>query len=438
MSALLPTYGSLSLTLLSFFGALMLIVTIHELGHYLVGRWCGIKADVFSVGFGPVLASRTDRHGTRWQLAALPVGGYVKFVGDQNAASAGPSKAGPGSLLGAPVWARSLTILAGPVANFLLAIVVFAGLILWQGKATDQVTIAKLPALPSSYAQELMPGDEILSINGAPAADFRAYGAILDEIGDATRNVRYEVRREGQVLDVAGPHPRPTLARSISPRSAAYEAGLRPGDVVTAVNGAEVWDFDQVREITMASDGAPLTLSIWRAGEVSDVTLSPKRTDLPLPEGGFETRWLIGITGGVLFTPKTEAVGPFTALWSGVQQLWMVLSSSLSGLAHMISGAISSCNLSSPVGIAQTSGAMASQGTVPFISFVAFLSAAVGLLNLMPIPILDGGHLLFHFYEAVRKRPPTPAAMNVAMLIGLSLLLSLMLTALANDLFLCP
>jgi regulator of sigma E protease len=159
--------------------------------------------------------------------------------------------------------------------------------------------------------------------------------------------------------------------------------------------------------------------------------------DLPLPEGGFETRWLIGITGGMFFEPETVTPGPFAALWQGVEQMLFIIQSSLSGLWHMITGAISTCNISGPIGIAETSGAVASQGLDQFIWFIAVLSTAVGMLNLFPVPVLDGGHLVFHAYEAVTGKPPSDKALRVMMTAGLAMLLTLMVFALSNDLF-CP
>jgi len=163
----------------------------------------------------------------------------------------------------------------------------------------------------------------------------------------------------------------------------------------------------------------------------------PRRMDMPTPEGGFETRWLIGLSGGLLFVPETRTPGPFEAIGDGASQTWVIVKTSLSGLWHMITGAISSCNLQGPIGIAETSGAAASQGLASFIWFIAMLSTAVGLMNLFPVPILDGGHLVFHAYEAVSGRPPSDRALRVLMGSGLAMLLALMVFALTNDLF-CP
>jgi len=185
-----------------------------------------------------------------------------------------------------------------------------------------------------------------------------------------------------------------------------------------------------------------LVWTVWRprgAGQGTELefALAPRSVDLPDGEGGFVTRWLIGMTGGLIFTPATSAPGPFEALQTGATQTLFIIESSLSGLWHMITGAISSCNLSGPIGIAETSGAAASQGVQSFIWFIAVLSTAVGLLNLFPIPVLDGGHLVFHAYEAISGRPPSDGALRVLMTAGLTLMLGLMVFALTNDIF-CP
>jgi regulator of sigma E protease len=184
-------------------------------------------------------------------------------------------------------------------------------------------------------------------------------------------------------------------------------------------------------------------LTLWRAngtqeGQEIAVTLSPRRTDLPVASGGFETRYLIGVTGGMLFVPQTEAVGPLAALSYGVSQTGFIITSSLSGLWHMITGAISTCNLQGPVGIAETSGAAAAQGIASFIWLIAVLSTAVGLMNLFPIPSLDGGHLMLYAFEAVAGRKPPEMFMRVFMTVGLTLIMGLMVFAVFNDVLLCP
>lgn len=437
ITTLLPQFGNLGFTIGAFLVALLVIVAVHEYGHYIVARWSGIHAEVFSIGFGPVLWSRRDKHGTDWQIAALPLGGYVKFLGDANAASVGGDKGGRNTMLGAPLWARAATVAAGPVFNFIFSFLIFAGVFLTQGKVAEPLTIGDIAPMPSEWMQELHAGDEILAINGKPvgsaAAFFQAGGDI-----EPGKPVVYTVRRDGAQTDVAGPHPQPPLASGVSPRSAAYRAGIEPGDLIIAANDAPITTFGELKNVVEASQGRDIALTLWRNGETIPVMLAPKPMDVPLADGGFETRWLIGVTGGMLFTPLTESQNIGQAVADAVAQVWMVITQSISGMWHMITGAISTCNLSSPVGIAETSGAMASQGAMSFIYFIAFLSTAIGLLNLFPIPVLDGGHLVFYAWEAVTGHPPGEKALNFAMALGMSILLTLMAFALLNDLVLCP
>lgn len=442
LTQILPQFGNVAFTLAAFVVALSVIVAIHEYGHYIVGRWSGIHAEVFSLGFGPVLVSRRDKHGTLWQIAALPFGGYVKFLGDANAASVGqaagtdPAKLRH-TMLGAPLWARAATVAAGPIFNFILSILIFAAVILTQGRAADPLTIERMLPLPATYVNELRAGDEILAIGGSelPGEDGLAR---LAEGYPAEPVLDYRVRRDGREMLVRGPYPQPPLVGGVSPRSAADAAGLRAGDVILELEGSEVFAFAQLIEIVTASEGRTLDLTIWRNGETRALSLTPRRVDLPRPEGGFETRWLLGISSGLFFEAATETPGLGTALGDAVAQVWNIIVSSLSGLGHMITGAISSCNLSGPVGIAQASGAMAEQGATSFIWFVAVLSTAVGLLNLFPIPVLDGGHLVFFGYEAITGRQPGDKALRVLMALGLSLILTMTVFAVLNDLFLCP
>jgi regulator of sigma E protease len=446
---LLPEFGGLFMTLLAFVAALSVIVAIHEYGHYIVGRWCGIKADVFSLGFGPVLLSRVDKHGTRWQLAALPLGGFVKFKGDGDAASAThddsvdamPPAERRQTMLGAPLWARTLTVAAGPVFNFALSILVFGSVMMFQGQVAEPLRVGDLRDLPVSESVTLQEGDELISIAGIAMPDWESregdrFNDFIEALPEESL-LDYRVRRDGREMTVQGPHPMPPLVVQLAPRSAAYETGLKQGDVIVAVAGQDIAVFDELRDVIESSNGATANLTVWRDGTLLDYDLTPKRVDEPRPEGGFETNWRIGIAGGLAFELATERKGPGAAFSDAVAQTYAVVEGSISGLYHMVTGAISSCNMSGPIGIAEVSGAMASQGLDSFIWFIAVLSTAVGLLNLFPIPVLDGGHLVFYAYEAVRGRPPSDKALRVMMTVGLTLVLSLMVFALFNDIF-CP
>ncbi len=440
MENLLPQFGGTAFTVLAFIVALSIIVAVHEYGHYIVGRWSGIDADVFSIGFGPVIFSRTDRRGTRWQVAAFPLGGYVRFRGDADAASMGRSaEVAPArnTMMGAPLWARSATVFAGPLFNFLMSFVIFAALIGLRGQVAEPMTIAEVPELPAAYVVELEPGDEVLAIDGARFDNLEELGAVIDDL-PWQRSLTYTVLRDGREREVSGPYPYLPLAAGIVPRSASDDAGMRVGDLILSAGGQEIAAFDQLVEIVTGSGGQPIGMQVWRDGEVIEVTLTPRRSDEPQAEGGYETFYRIGIQGGFLYDLQTEPVGLGTMLLNGAAQVWTIISSSLSGLYHMLTGAISTCNLSGPVGIAEASASMASQGTTSFIWFIAVLSTAVGLLNLFPIPVLDGGHLVFHAYEAVTGTPPGDNALRLLMAVGLSLVLTLMLFGLANDLLLCP
>jgi regulator of sigma E protease len=440
---LIPSFGGLITTIVAFVVALSIIVAVHEYGHYIVGRWTGIHAEVFSLGFGPVLFSRTDRRGTRWQVAALPFGGYVKFLGDADASSVQideralahmSSDQRRHTMVGAPLWARAATVAAGPVFNFILSILVFAAFFLVKGVATELPVVGALKPLPQVVLLE--PGDRVLSVEGRETPDLAAFYTVAEAIAPAA-SVAYLVERDGRTVALDGPFPFPPVADAVQPRSAAQDVGMQPGDVVLAIDGTPVHAFAELRAAVGASGGNPLLLDVWRDGETMEIALVPRRVDLPLPGGGFETRWLIGLTGGLVFEPETRRPGAFESLGMAAQQTWVIARTSLSGLWHMITGAISSCNLTGPIGIAETSGAAAAQGIASFVWFVAMLSTAVGLLNLFPVPVLDGGHLVFHAWEAVTGRPPSDRALRILMTAGLALLLTLMVFALTRDLF-CP
>ena len=446
--AFLPEFGGFAMTLIAFVVALSIIVAIHEYGHYIVGRWSGIHAEVFSLGFGPVLFSRVDSRGTRWQVAALPFGGYVRFLGDSDAASgkdgdvvrAMTETERRRTMHGAPLWARAATVVAGPACNFALSIIVFAAIIMVRGQVAEPLTVGEMRPLPDMIF-ELQEGDEVLAVEGQEVPAFSDAEA-MNEFSSAIPQARvldYTVRRDGEVLQVTGPNLYPPLISQLAPQSAAYDIGLETGDVIVAVNEDEVSAFDQLKTHVEGADGAPIKLKVFRpsTGETLDFVLAPRRVDEPQPGGGFATKWRIGIVGGLAFEPATEVIGPFEAVGDGVLQTYRIMTGSISGLWHMITGAISTCNMTGPIGIAQTSGAMASQGAESFIWFVAALSTAVGLLNLFPVPVLDGGHLVFYAYEAVVGRPPSDFALRVLMAAGLTLVLSVMVFALTNDIF-CP
>ena len=447
IGTLVGQFGGFFWVILAFIVALSVIVAIHEYGHYIVGRWSGIHADVFSIGFGPVIWSRKDKRGTQWQIALLPLGGYVKFAGDANAASgkdeeameevAADPEALRKTMHGAPLWARALTVAAGPVFNFAFSAILFFGVVMWSGTPSDPLTVSKLRPLPDVQSG-LQPGDRILRIEGQEVPSF--IGNDVLKFANALprqAELAYEVERDGETVSTVGPFLAPARVGGVTPRSAAQVAGLKEGDVITHVDGTRIYAFGDLARVVESSDGRGIPLIVWSDGVSRDITLTPKRVDEPQDEGGFVTYWRIGVASSMAFEPAYESVGVWDALSGSVSQVGRIITGSITGLGSMIAGQISTCNLSGPIGIAQTSGAMASQGVDSFIWFIAVLSTAVGLLNLFPIPALDGGHLVFYAFESVTGRPPSDRALRILMTIGLTLVLGLMMFSLFNDIF-CP
>lgn len=439
MTALMGELGGLVWTILAFVVALSIIVAIHEYGHYIIGRLSGIKAEVFSIGFGPRLLSRRDKRGTLWQVAAIPLGGYVRFLGDANSASAGiGDEVAPDqrrhTLAGAPLWARFATVAAGPVFNFILSIVVFAGISMWQGVATDQIVIGNLQPMPPGMVNELQPGDEIIAVDGVAIKDWKSFNKAHEKLPLAPVQ-EWTVRRNGAEQVVRGPDPLPPIVGGIAPRSAAASAGLKAGDVIVAVEGKPVTRFTEIGTALKAADGAPVVFRVWRDGVgEADYTLAANMRDTPT-ENGFEQRWMIGVVNGNFFIPATRSPNPIEAIGIGAERTWGVISSSVTGLWAMVTGQIGTCNLGGAISIAETTGQAASAGGMNFIWWIAVLSAAIGFLNLLPIPVLDGGHLMFFAYEGITGRPASDRAVNFLTLLGLAAVLSLMVFGLSNDLF---
>jgi regulator of sigma E protease len=431
--------GNTTWTVFFFIVALSVIVFVHEYGHYIVGRWSGIHAEVFSIGFGPVLFARTDRRGTKWQVAAIPFGGYVKFLGDADASSVRQGDVSGLSaeerrhtMAGAPLWARSATVAAGPVANFILTFALLAGLLLALGIPREEPTVGSLRAFPQS-GPSLQVGDVILAIGGRPTPDSTALSQVMEELPREATHI-YSVRRDGQVLEVEGPHPFAPVVGQVLIRSAAMDAGLQEGDLILRAAGQDVVTFADLPGIVAASQGQPVPLTVWRAGETFDLTLTPRIRTVEDETGAFVERYQIGIAAGLAFEPAMRGLGLGEATALAAQQMWDMTVTTFVGLGHMISGAISSCNLSGAIGMAETMGDAARNGLESFVGMMAVLSLGVGILNLFPIPVLDGGHLVFHAYEAVMRRPPPDRALRALMTVGLTLVLGLMLFALSRDL----
>ena len=363
--------GGVVAYIIPFLFVLSLVVFFHELGHFLVARWCGVRVLVFSIGFGPELIGFNDRHGTRWKISAIPLGGFVKFFGDENAASV-PDKARlaamdaqerADSFMFQPVAKRAAIVVAGPLANFLLAIVIFAGVFMLYGKQTMSARVD-----------------------------------------------------------------------SVQPDSAAAAAGFKTGDLVVAINGRPVESFNEMQRMVSGSAGETLAVTIDRDGSRLVLQAKPALKEVKDNFGNVQHIGVLGISRSMAPEDlKLHPVAPPQAVVMAVQETWSVIERTLGYIGGVIAGREAANQLGGPIRIAQMSGQVASFGFVPLIQLAAVLSVSIGLLNLFPIPLLDGGHLLFYIIEGVRGRPLSERAQEVGFRIGLAIVLMLMIFATFND-----
>ncbi|MGB0498658.1 MAG: RIP metalloprotease RseP, partial [Rubricella sp.] len=321
---------------------------------------------------------------------------------------------------------------AGPFANFILSIVVFAGIASWTGVARDVPVIGPVP--PSVAAETpLREGDRILSVDGEAVETFVALREAFGGI-DAGAEAVVLLEREGARLSVDLPYPNPPFVVGVRPLSSASRAGIEPGDLIVGVDGVRIGTISALQDYVELREGQDVTVTIRRGDALLDLTMEPRVEDVQEPDGSFDRRAIIGVTVSGYLAPQTEFPGVLSALRIGVERTYGVIATSLNGLYHIIVGDIGAENIQGPVGIAQISGETASRGFVDLILLVGILSTAIGMMNLFPIPVLDGGHLLFNAWEAVTGHPPSGRALDIAMGLGLASILSLMVFATYNDL----
>ncbi|MDY8109733.1 RIP metalloprotease RseP [Fulvimarina sp. 2208YS6-2-32] len=357
---------------LPFLFVLTIIVFFHELGHYLVARWCGIRSLAFSVGFGPEIIGFNDKHGTRWKLSAIPLGGYVKFLGDENAAST-PDRGAVDQMSAeekreafptASVSRRAATVAAGPLANFILSIVIFACVAYVNGRTVADPIVASV-------------------VEGSPAA----------------------------------------------------AAGFAAGDRIVSMDGEPVTYFSDLQNYVTGHGEQPITVTVDRGGREIDLDVTPK---IEARDDGFGKTYNVPIIGLVADAEsssfRTESLGPVAAVGYGVEQTWFVTTRTVDFIGQVITGRQSADQIGGPIRIAQVSGEVSNFGIGALLNLAALLSVSIGLLNLLPIPMLDGGHLLFYAFEAVRGRPLSEQVQEVGFRIGLALVMMLMVFAFWNDL----
>ncbi len=419
------------------------VVFVHEYGHYIVGKWVGIKADVFSIGFGKELFHWIDKNGMRWRVGLLPLGGYVKFRGDMNAASAGANKEAiakmtpeerAGAFHLAPVWARALTVLAGPVFNFILSIIVFTAIAMFQGKEVNEAIVGSIS--PTADAEiGLQAGDRVISINGNFVSTFNDLVAELDATDGQVSTAL--VNRGAGEEEVTIRYSRPATIDAVLPGGAAADAGLDRGDVITAVDGEPIPTFEALRDKVFASpEGAALLLDVTRGDQQLQLTLEPVMTDSVDEDGNPIKRPMIGVQnrsfGGI--EPLVEPASLWDSLVYGGVRTWGIISATVSYIYNMIFGDADASQLGGPIQIAKVSGQAAEQGLDSLLIMIALISTSIGLINLFPIPVLDGGHLVFYALEAVRGRPIKERWQEIGNGLGLSMILLLMVFATINDL----
>ncbi|MDX7952002.1 RIP metalloprotease RseP [Lichenihabitans sp. Uapishka_5] len=362
--------GALFGYVVPFLFVLTIVVFFHEMGHFLVGRWCGVKVDVFSLGFGKELAGFNDRHGTRWRIAAVPLGGYVKFHGDANAASVPASQDLSGmapaeravTFAAQPVWKRAAIVAAGPIANFILAIAIFSG---------------------SFY------------VSGRPI--------LIPRI------------------------------ETVVPNSPAARAGFQPGDVVLGIDGTPINSFTDMQKVVSASGDIPLRFEVQRGTTDLTLTATPERKDVSGPFGSSRVG-VLGLTAtGKPEDWKTETYTAGGALKAATSETWFVVDRTLSYIGGLFVGRETASQISGPIRIAEVSGEVAKLGLGALINLAAFLSVSIGFVNLLPVPLLDGGHLMYYLVEAARGRPMSERAQEIGFRFGLAIVSSLMIFATFND-----
>ncbi|MBK9428447.1 MAG: sigma E protease regulator RseP [Gammaproteobacteria bacterium] len=437
-----------------FFLVLGVLITFHEYGHFWVARRCGIRVLRFSIGFGPALLRWHDRRGTEFVVAALPLGGYVKMLDEREGEVAENERAH--AFNRKSVTQRIATVAAGPLANFALAVVAY-WIVFALGVQGIAPVVAKVTPDSVAAVAGLAAGEEIVAVDGVATPTVQALSEMLvRRLGDSgtisfrvvTRGATAERELRAQLvhwdLDPVAPDPIgdigielyrppiPAVVASVESGSPAAQAGMRAGDRILAANDTAIADWAQWVEYVRARPAQTIALVIERAGERRELSVTPKS----ITAGG-ETFGQVGVAAAGVEWPadyrREQRYGPVAALVKGVATTWDTAAMILESVRKMIVGDISVRHLSGPITIAKVAGASAQYGLVPLLQFMALLSVSFGVLNLLPIPVLDGGHLVYYALEAARGRPLSERIQEAGYRIGLSLVIGLMLLALYND-----
>jgi regulator of sigma E protease len=437
--------------------ALGVLIFIHELGHFLVAKAVGVGVERFSLGFGPRLWS-VRRGETEYCVSIVPLGGYVKMVGEEahgedviHPATSGPLPDPGKSFATKPLLTRFLIVFAGPGMNFVLAAAIFSVVFAVVGSPDFPTEVGRVPADGAAAQGGLHPRDRIVAVDGVPV---RYWGEIEERVLHSNgRSLTLTVEREGQRRDLS------LTSRKVSVRNAfgdpdevwslgmspylppvvgevqlgmpAAEAGIEARDRIVALDGQPIETWDELAETISKRPGEPMTLTIERAGSRLDVSVTPRAMTEKDPLGHETTVGRIGIARGA--SPIYRRSDPVSAVGKGVERTWDVTALTAVSIWKLLTGAIPASNIGGPLQISMVAGQQAQQGLVSYAFFVALISVNLGILNLLPVPMLDGGHLLFFAIEAVLGRPLSMRKREIAQQIGLALLMLLMVFALFND-----
>ena len=434
-------------TLIAFAVALGILITFHEYGHYWVARRCGVRVLRFSVGFGPVLAKRTDRHGTEWAISAIPLGGYVKMQdepdperGEQGIAEAFQSQS---------VYRRIAIVAAGPLFNLILAVALYAGLNM-AGTREPASVIGSPPVGTPAYAAGLSAGDRIIGVNHVAIQSWgqlrweimqlMSEGGIAEIETESSGVKRTRVMTLPQVLDPSKDDPmkaaglslnsQKPLINSVVDGGAAQAAGIQRGDLIVGIPGMRDPTIKDVIDFIQRHPGIPVEITIERGQSRLPVVVvpQPQQSDTGQPVGR------MGVRLGAEIEQTLVRYGPIESIWQGVVKTWDTAWFSVRMMGRMIMGDVSVKNISGPVTIADYAGQTARIGLAAYIGFLALVSVSLGVLNLLPIPMLDGGHLLYYLIEIVKGSPPSQQWIAIGQRAGAGLLAGLMVLALFNDL----
>lgn len=435
-------------TLIAFLVATGFLVTFHELGHYWAARWAGVRVLRFSVGFGRALWSRTDRHGTEWCIAPIPLGGYVKML-DAREAPVPPVWRGQ-DFGSQPALHKIIIVVAGPIANLVLAVLLYTVLFMGGVDYLRPAIGTVLPNTPAAMAG-LRDGDVVSAVNDQQTDSWATlHMQLMDALSDPDSDIQIvtedgqrhipaaahrDIEANPQAVAALGMMPQRLLLQvaAVMPDSPAEKAGLREGDVLVAIDDQPLHRWSDLVSRVRPAIGQSLALTVSRQGQSLQVNVTPVARDHHGQREGslgvapsVDREWLVSLKG-------TREEGLFGALALGVQKTWNDASLSLRMMYRMVLGSVSVDQISGPLSIAGFAGETAKRGLSAYLGFLALLSVSLGVLNLLPIPVLDGGHLLYHVAEWIKGSPVSERMQMFGQRLGLALLLSLMLLAIFND-----